>query len=222
MAVANPGSVNRHLGGKIAARTRRRNDFINTFGADMLPGHKEHPKNIINGKAQFYGKPTPLSTPPIFGTARKFVCPNCLDKMNWSFKEEHQLFQCKNLKSAIPASPTTKFTIGSIVWVNGYGDCAIKTNRVQRTITGKCTLESGVFYKVPIGTNSTGGITYHHYPESRLTLIAPGTPPSNNDTVRTKYISSTKIIKFQKQRVRTRNYTRHPKLIRQLCRQRYI
>ncbi len=113
-----------------------------------------------------------------------------------------------------------QFKIDDVVWVNGYADCVIKSNRIQRTIVAVRVMQSGVFYKFATGTNSTG-ISYHHYPEHRLTLIsravAPATPPAppNNDDK-----PKCKIIHLRDFNIRTRPYTHHPKLTRLSCRTR--
>ncbi len=219
---ANPGSLRRHLAGKQAARTRRFNNMVSMYGH---PTYEDRPDygvitennspqkqlTFIAGQPQYNTPPSPLNAKPQFGRSGKFVCPNCLERMSWGMKEEHNVFLCKNRQTipaplSTPASsePSTnkdgitspvitptiagqksdtirsgtivpQFTIGDTVWVNGYGKCAIKTDRVKRTIDDLRVMQSGAFYKFAIGTGSTGAI-FHWYPESRLTLISHATP----------------------------------------------
>ena len=151
---------NRHHGGRKAARTRRQNDFINTYGADMLPDAKQRPPNIINGVVQFKTPPSSLGDPPVYVQhLYTFICPKCLERMPWKQKAKH---------------------------INDHHQSS--------------------------STPQKEDVTPNKF--NKLLAIAPAAaaPMPNDDDDKPK----PKIVKSPA--IRTRPYNRHPKLIRQSCR----
>lgn len=97
------GSLRRHIGGKRAARTRKINNMIAMYG--QPDNISEHELTFIAGQPQYYAAPSPLCAEPKFGSG-KYACPNCLDKMSWGMKEEHNAILCRN-RQTTPASTLT-------------------------------------------------------------------------------------------------------------------